>query len=453
MFDQAGSGIQEGSGVEEGVSSALAALRVGLNAPLALEAGLLDDYRRLVVEQRRLAARELDLLAEIDATHAAVQVAGHTTSGFVAEVSGCTASVARRRVRHSERLTQPRWAPLADALRSGRIGVAHVEVLLHAANPRIEDAVTTLLPELLQLAEVATFTRFAREVRGIAHRLDQDGGYDPNADPDSNRLRMSTGPDGSLHLEVDLVGELALMVRAVIDAATEAVRNRYRADHKATVSPDGTGGLPVPSLSRCAAEGLADVLQRGAGVADDDEVLLHPDAVVVLRPTETGDLLDAEITDILGNPLPRALTSYILAAGNMWPIEFSEDGDPLRAGTKVRFATPQQRRALAVRDGGCVFPGCTRKAEQTDAHHVEWWHEHDGRCPPDCELEGPTNIENLASLCRHHHRVTHRPRWTMQLRTDVAGTHFTWTTPTGDTIYSQRHGITTRPPQSECAGS
>ena len=444
MFDQAGSGVQE-----EG-SSVLAELRARLNAPLALEAGLLDDYRCLVAEQRRLAARELELLSEIDATHAAVEVAGHTTSGFVAEVSGCTSGAARRRVRHSERLTQPRWAPLADALRSGRVGLGHAEVLLHAANPRIEDAVTVLLPELLDLAGVATFTRFTREVRGIAHRLDTDGGYDPNADPDSNRLRMSTGPDGSLHLEVDLVGELALMVRAVIDAAAETVRSRYRADHKATVGPDGTGGLPVPPLSRCAAEGLAEVLQRGAGVADDDEVLLHPDAVVILHPAEGGeDLLDAEITDILGNPLPRPLTSYVVAAGNMWPIEFNQDGDPLRAGTRVRFATAQQRRALAVRDGGCVFPGCTRKAEQTDAHHVEWWHEHDSRCPPDCELEGPTDIENLALLCRHHHRVTHRPRWTMQPRTDAAGTCFTWTTPTGDTIYSQRHGITTRAPQSE----
>jgi len=33
----------------------------------------------------------------------------------------------------------------------------------------------------------------------------------------------------------------------------------------------------------------------------------------------------------------------------------------------------------------------------------------------------------------------------MQPRTDAAGTCFTWTTPTGDTIYSQRHGIVMPP--------
>jgi len=131
---------------------------------------LLEDYRRLVAEQRRLAARELDLLAEIDATHAAVEVAGHTTSGFVAEVSGCTALVARRRVRHSERLTQPRWAPLAAALRSGRGGAANVEVFLTAATPRIEDAAppgTAILAVLNRDESPDRSRRFGEDAAGM----------------------------------------------------------------------------------------------------------------------------------------------------------------------------------------------------------------------------------------------------------------------------------------------
>ncbi|MCC6183624.1 MAG: HNH endonuclease, partial [Microthrixaceae bacterium] len=58
--------------------------------------------------------------------------------------------------------------------------------------------------------------------------------------------------------------------------------------------------------------------------------------------------------------------------------------------------------ALAVRDGHCVFPGCDRPASWCDAHHVT--RHTDG---------GPTTIDNLALLCRHHHGVIHRTGWHM----------------------------------------
>ncbi len=457
MFDQA---------VAVGGAEALAALRARLAGDrLREQAALLDDYRRLVAEQRRLAAAELALLAEIDADGAAVAVSGHTTWGFVAETSGCTGSSARRRVRNALRLAEPRWEPLAEALASGRVGPSHVEMLMRAANPRTTDAICTLLPELLDLADVATYERFAREVRGITERLDQDGGYDPACDPESNRLRMVDGPGGSLRLEVDLVGELALMVRAVIDAATQRVAERHRKDRDATAQQLQSQGLddtavtaalgPRPSWSRCGAEALAELLSRGSGVADDDAVVLHPEAVIILHPTEGssdagdlgGDLVDAGVTDTAGNPLSRTLIRFVLAAGFVRAIEFSETFDPLRVGTTLRYANRHQRRALAIRDGGCTFPGCTRKAEQTDAHHVEKWHDHDDDCPEDCGEEGPTDIENLVLLCRHHHRITHLRGWEMTRYRDPLAPgeiRFQWHTPAGAVIYSQRHGVIPR---------
>jgi hypothetical protein len=50
------------------------------------------------------------------------------------------------------------------------------------------------------------------------------------------------------------------------------------------------------------------------------------------------------------------------------------------------------RRALAARDGGCRFPGCTNR-RFVDAHHIVHWA--DG---------GETK---LVSLCRRHHRFVH----------------------------------------------
>ena len=57
---------------------------------------------------------------------------------------------------------------------------------------------------------------------------------------------------------------------------------------------------------------------------------------------------------------------------------------------------------VAERDVTCVFPWCTRTARACDTDHVVAYA--DG---------GPTASDNLAALCRHHHRhKTHHPGWT-----------------------------------------
>jgi hypothetical protein len=55
---------------------------------------------------------------------------------------------------------------------------------------------------------------------------------------------------------------------------------------------------------------------------------------------------------------------------------------------------------LAVRDRGCVFPGCERPLAWSEGHHL--WHWING---------GPTNLDNLALLCRAHHRAVHEGGW------------------------------------------
>jgi hypothetical protein len=73
---------------------------------------------------------------------------------------------------------------------------------------------------------------------------------------------------------------------------------------------------------------------------------------------------------------------------------------PLKVGRATRVVHPAQRHALAVRDRGGVFPGCDRPLAWCDAHHL--WHWVDG---------GPTDLNNLALLCRAHHRAVHEEGW------------------------------------------
>jgi hypothetical protein len=54
------------------------------------------------------------------------------------------------------------------------------------------------------------------------------------------------------------------------------------------------------------------------------------------------------------------------------------------------------RHLVIARDRTCRFPGCTIPAVRCAVHHVVA--HHDG---------GPTRLDNLASLCDHHHRLVH----------------------------------------------
>jgi hypothetical protein len=70
--------------------------------------------------------------------------------------------------------------------------------------------------------------------------------------------------------------------------------------------------------------------------------------------------------------------------------------EPLDVGRRTPVVPASLRRAVAVRDGGCRFPGCDRPVPWCDAHHVVHWA--DG---------GQTNLANLLLLCRRHHRMVH----------------------------------------------
>jgi hypothetical protein len=72
------------------------------------------------------------------------------------------------------------------------------------------------------------------------------------------------------------------------------------------------------------------------------------------------------------------------------------DGSPLDVGRTTRVISPRMRLALQARDGGCRFPGCGVPACRTDGHHIRHWF--DG---------GRTELKNLISLCRFHHRRHH----------------------------------------------
>jgi hypothetical protein len=58
------------------------------------------------------------------------------------------------------------------------------------------------------------------------------------------------------------------------------------------------------------------------------------------------------------------------AAALLPPVLGGAPARPLEVGRTSRVVPPAQRAALAVRDGGCGFPGCARPLGWCEAHHL-----------------------------------------------------------------------------------
>jgi uncharacterized protein DUF222/HNH endonuclease len=71
---------------------------------------------------------------------------------------------------------------------------------------------------------------------------------------------------------------------------------------------------------------------------------------------------------------------------------------PLDLGRATRVVSVAQRRALAVRDGGCV--GCRAPAAWSQAHHAIFRTDH-----------GPTDLDNLILVCWRCHHNIHERHW------------------------------------------
>lgn len=85
-------------------------------------------------------------------------------------------------------------------------------------------------------------------------------------------------------------------------------------------------------------------------------------------------------------------------------ITLDASGRVLDLGREQRLYTHRQRIALAVRDGGCLWPGCDRPPSWCEAHHIDPW-----------ATGGRTDTDRGVLLCRHHHLRLHNEGWNIRL--------------------------------------
>jgi hypothetical protein len=96
-----------------------------------------------------------------------------------------------------------------------------------------------------------------------------------------------------------------------------------------------------------------------------------------------------------GTTVGPEILDKIACSGSLEVIR-TESGRPLGMGRRSRIIPNRLRRFVLHRDGDCTADGCSSRY-RLEAHHIVPWSE-----------GGPTDPENLATLCWfHHHVVVH----------------------------------------------
>ena len=394
-----------------------AAASAVLGTVASIPAGVLSDDElaaatlELEAARRYLDAAELACLGELDRRGSTEVAFGQKTVAWLAHEAKLPRAVAGARVRTARKTASGGdLEPVGDALRDGVIGFDHAKVLAGAVNARNVDDLVGVTGELCDAAAVTTFERWSTEVRGLADLLDADGGHDPKGDLPDPRLSVNRVGDVTM-VNGQLVGDGAQSTQAALDAVADELFRSYTRDKNLT-------GQPVPPRSRLLAEALVELCRRGLATDVNSSKPPQTDATVVINAVEPDRVTDTNGVELLD-------AGVLLCDALLHPIITSFTALPLSIGRTQHLAKPHQVRAVNLRDGGCVFPGCACPPEWTDTHHADEW-----------ANGGTTDVARMCGLCRFHHRLAHHPHWTLRLDDDG---WTRWTRPDGHTFWGQQH--------------
>lgn len=131
-------------------------------------------------------------------------------------------------------------------------------------------------------------------------------------------------------------------------------------------------------------------------------------------------------------------TVQALAADARWQRLLTVDGVPVAVGSDALRYGPSVglARLVRARDSHCRFPGCTVRATSCDVDHVVPFDQDDPA------RGGATTTDNLACLCRWHHRMKTEGHWQVRMHPD-ATQH--WIGPDGQHLHSVPTGMPPAP--------
>ncbi len=342
-----------------------------------------DEIRRLGVRQLALDAARLVNAASAFAalTSDALDrsdewAAGGATSAaqWLAARTGSAPRVHRGRIRDGKAL---RLLPsLAPPARAGTLSAEHVRSVSAcvAKHPTlaVEDA-AALVGQALEL-DAPAYAIATRRWTEQADNAAELPGSTP--DPHSELFHATTADDCG-----ELQGTFAPDDNAILAAGIQAGFDRLlRAAH------DGDPALAGKSASALRAMALVDLVAQSMRREPSERSVPDRYRVAVTVPY-----------DVASEP-PMATCD-----ATMFRVVLNADGEVLDVGRDTPRWPRGVRRAVTIRDQGCIFPGCDRPPGHCDIHHCRPW-----------EHGGETKVDNGALLCRRHHTFLHKERWSIE---------------------------------------
>lgn len=278
----------------------------------------------------------------------------------------------------------------AEALSQGDLCFEKAAVLARAVRDMGADTVRGAEASLLEVAGSADAGELRRATRDLRHRLDPGGGLEAaNRLHERRFLNVSQRGDGGFSLDGLLDPEAGARLRTALDPLT----------------------MPAPGDRRSAGQRMADALtelatrQLGEGslprVAGQRPHL----ALIVHDATLRGEPGAPSADLVWAGPVAAETARRLACDASVSTVRVDGGGTPLDVGRATRTIPPAIRTALVVRDRHCRFPGCNRPPCWTDAHHLQDWIQ-----------GGHTRLDNLALLCRRHHRSVHEGGWKLRRR-------------------------------------
>ncbi|WP_143261487.1 HNH endonuclease signature motif containing protein [Allokutzneria sp. NRRL B-24872] len=282
-----------------------------------------------------------------------------------------------------------------DALYAGKISSDHAAVIADVIKNIPAEAADDAEETLLDHAPDLTPRELMCVGKRVRSHFDQEGAFkDEQAAVEARSFKMTKNQHGWLVFN----GCLPPIEGAMVEEALHAVSK-----------PRPVGGEKDPrTIEQRYADGLCELVTVAMSTHDlPMSGGVRPQVVV----TVSWDNLEQETgcgqTDWEGEAT-ASLLRQLTCDAEIIPVVLNGESIPLDYGRSVRTAPPPLRRALALRDKGCAFPGCDRPPAWTEAHHVLHWAEH----------RGPTDLNNMTLLCSHHHHVIHRGDWKIVFNDD-----------------------------------
>ena len=340
-----------------------------------LEAGIARLAGQLNAAQHRF----LVMIAEFDRREGWQLAGARSCAHWLNWKIGLDLGAAREKLRVAHALAA--LPAIAAAMARGALSYSKVRALTRVAEPATEAYFLSIALDgtAHHVEKLVRAFRRVRQVEELAREARQQA---------RRELSWYHDEDGSLVLKARLTADAGAALIKALEVAVESMPLPADVSAETSVPREPISARRADALGLIAEGYLhgGDVAVRGG---DRQQVVVHVDAAT-LEADEAGR---CEFDD---GPAMAAETARRLAC-DASVVRILEDarGEPLDVGRKTRSIPPALRRALASRDRGCRFPGCTH-TRHVDGHHIEHWAQ-----------GGETKLDNLLLLCRFHHRLVH----------------------------------------------